>query len=45
MDSAIQHLAWIVIDKLYDELTAQGLTTGEIVTFAMFPETIEGHLP
>jgi len=45
VDSAVRNLAELALDRLYDDLSAQGIgATGEIITFAMFPAIIEGRL-
>jgi len=42
VDSAVRELAELALDKLYDDLSAQGIaTTGETITFAMFPVIIK----
>ncbi|MEM9455748.1 MAG: hypothetical protein AAGF11_16320 [Myxococcota bacterium] len=42
IDRKVRDLAWLTIERLWDELAEVGKGTGEVVDFAMFPSPIGG---
>ncbi|MCA9708925.1 MAG: hypothetical protein KDK70_23975 [Myxococcales bacterium] len=43
VDQRVRDLAWMTIEKLWDEIAEIGHGTGEVVSFDMFPSPIGGY--